>query len=323
MFNRYWREYPWLLQLLLFVIMIFILAGFFMKVVAPAAMSLFTNVKTFDLRSLSKDSPMPQVHAALTWQALSSIAIFLLPSLLFAYQTTPYVAGYLGFRRPGKKMHWWLVTLLMLGAMPVMLQLQAFMRMADLGTEINDRLTDALLRMHTFGDFLGVFFVMAVLPALGEELFFRGIVMRFIAKKNGFAPPQQPAATPAAPGRHERRMFLHIGITAVMFALMHSSVYGFPSILLAGFLLGLVYYLTGSLWCSILAHLVNNGLQIILVYISAASPTLKKAAETDQLPWAVVIAGLALLIFALRRLWQNRTPLPPGWTSDYAPGEQA
>jgi membrane protease YdiL (CAAX protease family) len=112
-----------------------------------------------------------------------------------------------------------------------------------------------------------------------------------------------------------------IGISALMFAILHSSVYGFPSILMAGVLLGLIYYLTGSLWCCILAHLLNNGLQIILVYLSQGTPALKKAAETDQLPWLVVLMAMVLFIFALRRLWQERTPLPPDWTSDYMPDE--
>jgi membrane protease YdiL (CAAX protease family) len=314
MFNRYWRDYPWPLQLLLFVLMIFILAGFFMKVVAPGAMSLFTDVRSFDLQAITPESPMAEIRAALTWQALSSIAIFLLPSLLFAYQTTPHMGSYLGLRRPGKKLHWGLVTLLMLGAMPLMLQLQAWMRMANLGTETHQQLTEALLRMQTFGDFAGVFFVMAILPALGEELFFRGVVLRFLARRNNLL-PQRPGL------RQGSRMLMPIGISALMFAILHSSVYGFPSILMAGVLLGLIYYLTGSLWCCILAHLLNNGLQIILVYLSQGTPALKKAAETDQLPWLVVLMAMVLFIFALRRLWQERTPLPPDWTADYLPDE--
>jgi hypothetical protein len=31
--------------------------------------------------------------------------------------------------------------------------------------------------------------------------------------------------------------------------------------------------------------------------------------------------AMVLFIFALRRLWQERTPLPPDWTSDYMPDE--
>jgi membrane protease YdiL (CAAX protease family) len=188
MFNRYWREYPWLLQLLLFVIMIFILAGFFMKVVAPLTVTLLTDVRNLDLRALSPESPRPMIRAALIWQALSSVAIFTLPSLLFAYQTSPRFRSYLGLVRPGKNIQWVHVVLIMLGAIPLMLQLQAFMRMFDLGVEDNSKLISTLMRMDSFGDFAMVFIIMAMLPALGEELFFRGIVMRFISRKNGFIP---------------------------------------------------------------------------------------------------------------------------------------
>jgi hypothetical protein len=117
-------------------------------------------------------------------------------------------------------------------------------------------------------------------------------------------------------------MFLHVGITGFMFALMHSSLYAFPSILFAGMLLGLIYYLTGSLWCSILAHLINNGLQIIFVYFAQFSPRMKTIAETDQLPWFIVLGGLILFIYSAMQLWKNKTPLPPNWSDDYLPEEQ-
>ncbi len=323
MLNRYWREYPLLVQMLLFVVMIFVLAGFFINVVMPFTIYLFAGTQGIDMQLLTKESHPGEIRAALLWQGLFSMSIFLIPSLLFTYQTTPHRQAYLGLRKPASSAHWILTSLLILGAMPVMLQLQVVLRTIDFGADAaamqaaNDRLTEAFLNMSGPGDFISVFLVMAVLPAVGEELFFRGIIMRFIAKRN------RPffADKPMSSGR-SNGMLLTISITAVLFALMHSSVYGFPSILLAGFILGLVYYLTGSLWCSILAHLINNGLQIVLVYFSRNNTTLMHMGEAEHLPWGIVISGFFIAAAALYLLWKNRTPLAPGWTDDYLAHER-
>ncbi len=326
MLNRYWREYPLLVQMLLFVIMIFVLAGFAIKVVMPVAVHWLTGIQGLDLQQLTKESHPGEIRAALLWQGLFSISIFLVPSLLFTYQTTPHMQHYLGLRKPASSRHWILTALLILGAMPVMLQLQALMRMIDFGADAaalqaaNDRLTEAFLQMPAPGDLIHVFLVMAILPAVGEELFFRGIIMRFIAKRNRrlFADKADAAGSP---GRNSG-MLLAIGVTAILFALMHSSMYGFLSIFFAGFILGLVYYLTGSLWCSILAHLINNGLQIVLVYFSRSNTTLTHMGEADLLPWGIVIFGIFIAAGALYLLWKNRTPLAPGWTDDYLAHER-
>ncbi len=326
MLNRYWREYPLLVQMVLFVIMIFILAGFFIKVVMPVTVHLFTGIRKFDIQLLTKESHPAEIRAGLISQVLVSLSIFLLPSLLFVYHTTPHVRTYLGLRKPTLYTHWILTVLLILGAMPLMLQIQALMKGIDFGEDTaavqaaSDRLSEALLQMSGPGDLVFVFLGMAVLPAIGEELFFRGIIMRFLAKRNRYFFGNDTGVT--TPSGRSKSMFFTISITAVFFTLVHSSVYGMPSILFAGFILGLVYYLTGSLWCSILAHLINNGLQIILIYFSRNNTTLTRIGEADQLPWWLVVSGFFVAGTALYLLWQKRTPLAPGWTDDYLAHEQ-
>jgi membrane protease YdiL (CAAX protease family) len=145
---------------------------------------------------------------------------------------------------------------------------------------------------------------MAILPAAGEELFFRGILMRFIKKRS-------------------RSITFPIIISALMFALVHFSVYGFVPILLSGILLGLIYYLTGSILCSMLFHMLNNGLQIIAVYMGNSNPAIKHAIDSNWVPPYILIGGLLLAGISLYLLWKNRTPLPPDWANDYTQEEIA
>ena len=111
--------------------------------------------------------------------------------------------------------------------------------------------------------------VVAVLPALAEELFFRGFLMA------GF---RKLGAVPA------------IAITALLFAFAHSSIYRLAPTLLIGVLLGVIVWRTGSIVCGIVAHTLNNGLMITLV--SRPNLIAPFAGEgTPYLPWSVVAAG--------------------------------
>ena len=86
-------------------------------------------------------------------------------------------------------------------------------------------------------------------------------------------------------------------------------------------ILALVYYLTGSIWCSILAHLLNNGLQVVLMYLSSENETINAVKESEQLPFYIPLGGLVLFIVCLYGLLKEKTPLSPGWSNDYTQEE--
>src|SRR5690606_15272529 len=121
--------------------------------------------------------------------------------------------------------------------------------------------------------FLKTFAVMALLPAISEELFFRGIIMRMVHQRVG-------------------KVIHAILLSAIIFALMHGNPMGFVSIIIAGAILAAVYYLTGSLWLSMLAHLLNNGLQIILIYLGTSNKAIQAFIDSDSIPLPYVAAGI-------------------------------
>jgi membrane protease YdiL (CAAX protease family) len=167
--------------------------------------------------------------------------------------------------------------------------------------DAEDQMMNAFLRMKTFGDYAKAFTVMAIVPAIGEELFFRGMLLRFAKKRSS-------------------SMVFPILFSAAVFAFVHSNIYGFASIFLAGILLAVIYYLTQSLWCCIVAHMFYNGLQITLQYLMRDSSAASNV-STNTVPLTVLIAGVVLFSSSLFLLVRKKTPLPEGWENDYSAKE--
>jgi membrane protease YdiL (CAAX protease family) len=304
MFNRYWRSFPWYLQLLQLIILIAVMFSFFALGLGSVLLPKLTGYTLTQVGGISEDSPYMLKQAALLWQFLYSFGTFLLPPLLFAYATHPKPASYLGLKKPGRKAHWIIVPLLMLGLIPVLLQIGNWISMLPWGAGTRaeaqklQELTEIMTTMPNAGEFVKIFLLMAVLPALGEEMFFRGLMMRFAAKRSV-------------------KMAFPIILSALMFAYIHANTYGFLSILIAGVVLALIYYWTGSLWLSILAHLLHNGVQITMIYLADSSKVIESMMGANEVPMPLFSGGLILAVAMFWLLWKNRTPLPTNWTEDY------
>lgn len=305
MFNRYWRSYPWYIQFIQFLALLLVLVSFFILGLTPVILKIF-QVPVEALRDLQESSPRNVINAAMLMQLFSSVGIFLAPALLFAYFTHPRPVAYLGLYKPKKKIHWVLPVIIIVSATPLLLAVASWLSGFDLSSDMQqtqdayDNMLKAFLRMDSPVQLLFSIFIMAIVPGFSEELFFRGLIMRFAAKRS-------------------LHRYLPVVLSALVFATMHGNIYGMFPIFIAGILLGLFYLLTGSLWCSILAHICYNGLQVLLVYYSgrqgAGDPT------ESQVPAWSIIAGLLIFIPSLYALWRTREMLPPRWAADYAPGE--
>src|SRR6185312_16722096 len=199
-----------------------------------------------------------------------------------------------GLRAPGKPIHWLLVLVMFIGIMPVFLATENWLSHIILSRDLheqqveNERLTNAFLSMPDLSAFLKTFFVVAIVPAIGEELFFRGVIMRFVKMRT-------------------HKMALPIILSAAAFAYVHTNIYGLPSIFGAGVLLALIYYYTGSILCSMFGHLINNGLQIVIFYLANDNATIKSIMSSNALPAYVPIIGAVIFSIGLYFLWKTRT----------------
>lgn len=112
---------------------------------------------------------------------------------------------------------------------------------------------DKLMAVSGGFDVVLKFIVLCILPAVCEEIYFRGFCQRSIAARWG-----------------GRRALL---ITAAMFALLHGHPYYLHLYFLLGLYLGAIAIATNSLWAAILCHFLNNSWTFI--YHLVEVPSLK------------------------------------------------
>jgi uncharacterized protein len=306
---KYFRTLSWWMQLLWFLL-VAITMLFFISTMVGILLPKFTGIDIVRLTNIGMDTPAYLVRTALVLQGVLNAFAFMVPALLFAYFTHPRPLDYLGLRKPGKNIQILLVILVMLGASPLLMLIDGLISHINFGAGVKaqqaamEGTMNAFLNISSFGGFMRAFVILAVVPALGEELFFRGILLRLTRKK-------------------AKSMTFPVIFTSVVFAAWHSNVTGFVSIFFAGVLLAAIYNLTGSLWCNILGHFFFNGFQVTLAYMGNNNRAVKAFVDSNNVPVFLVIGGAIVFCISFYLLLRNKTPLPHNWMDDYTPEELA
>ena len=323
MFNRYWRSYPWVLQMVLLILMVFTMV-WFATLVALLVLPWVSGVATTALVHVTAASSPAIIRASLLTQAIGHAGMFLIPAWLFAACSHPRVREYLGLRLPGKPVHWLLITGMMLGLIPVFqwgetwtLAHLHFGATADKLQQENSDIISAYMSLGRPADLLLLLFTLALLPALGEELLFRGVLLRMLHNRSrSFALKAAAGNNPLAQDP-QRSMVTPVIITALMFSAIHTNAYGFLFIFIAGCVLALIYFLTGSLLCSIWAHMLYNGTQVALEYYSHHSTTIAHLAEVTPQQPIFPLAGVALFAISFYGLIKTQTPMRANWSDNF------
>lgn len=113
--------------------------------------------------------------------------------------------------------------------------------------EAAETLTQQLLQMHSLTD-LGInLIVIAALPALAEEMLFRGWVQTILFRWFG-------------------SIHTAVWVSAVVFSAFHMQFYGFLPRMILGAIFGYIFIFTGNMFLVILAHAVNNALAVLWAY---------------------------------------------------------
>ena len=138
--------------------------------------------------------------------------------------------------------------------------------------------------------------MIAILPALGEELMFRGVIQRILTNWT-------------------KNYHWGIWITAFLFSAMHMQFYGFLPRMALGAMFGYLLVWTGTMWVPILAHFVNNAMGVLGYYFIGKGVISKDVEEwgtgTEQLPLAIFsIAIVGFLLFLIYRGELHKTKMP-------------
>jgi membrane protease YdiL (CAAX protease family) len=125
------------------------------------------------------------------------------------------------------------------------------------------------------GFFIGLF-IIALLPAFFEEIFFRGVIQNLFTRWWG-------------------RPYIAILITSLFFSLVHGSIFLFISRAVLGIALGMIFYYTQNVWVSFIAHFINNGIAFTqLFFVSGKVSAMEEGTGNVLLDWAG--AGIALVV---------------------------
>jgi uncharacterized protein len=137
------------------------------------------------------------------------------------------------------------------------------------------RMIDLLIAANTFWIMVFNVFMLAVIPAVGEELIFRGVFQKIFYKLF-------------------KSCHLAIWVTAFAFSALHLQFFGFFPRFILGLIFGYLYYWSGTLWLPVISHFVNNAVPVILAYIQGWN---KSRVSFDSLLWKQIIV-LPLMVIA-------------------------
>jgi membrane protease YdiL (CAAX protease family) len=252
--------------------------------------------------------PQPVTTEALKWvQLIQTAALFLLPPFLMAFLWTKQPLEWLKLKSETRGYGLWAIYLMLMAlpainlvgyfnqqmSLPAFLEpLEQWMKTAEANAA---HLTEQFLSVTTFDGLIINILLMALLPAVAEELTFRGVLQRLIQTQ-----------TNEAINREGKRVHLAIWCTAILFSAIHMQFYGFLPRMLMGALFGYTLVWTGSLWIPILMHFTNNAMAVILYFLAIRSGWDMDKVDTigtnDTLWLGVVSMILTIVgIYAFRR----------------------
>ncbi len=124
----------------------------------------------------------------------------------------------------------------------------------------------AMASMKTAWDYIFTMIVIAVAPAIFEEVLFRGGFQQLFIKWFG-------------------NVLIGIIVTSILFSAVHVSYFGFLPRAALGVILGLLFYYGKNIWLNILAHCLNNGIAVTQLYAMSKNGKIPKEALNDNMPF--------------------------------------
>jgi len=235
-------------------------------------------------------------------QLFTVVLLFVTPTLLIAAFGTGEKIGWLRMNKKPRFMTILLAALLILVAQPLidalgvfnegmtlpgsMAGIENWMKEAEIQAH---ELTEAILVMDGVGDLIINIVVIAIAAAVSEEMFFRGLLQRFLVK-------------------FTRNIHIGVWLAAIIFSGLHGQFYGFLPRMLIGAMLGYLFVWSGSLWVPITVHLVNNGMSVFVYYLMQRDilpPEFETAGVESEYGTVLVIISVILSAGLLFLIWKK------------------
>jgi membrane protease YdiL (CAAX protease family) len=195
------------------------------------------------------------------FQLLNQIGVFILPVLLFTFLVSKSGTEYLKLNRGPLAISVMIATIIVFSILPFLNYISQWNQEISFPSSLQwleqwmiskeeqaRVLTEAFLQANTVGGLLVNLFIIALIPAIGEELLFRGVVLRLF-------------------GEIFKNIHVAVFVSAILFSLFHLQFFGFFPRLLLGIILGYLFVFTQNLWVPMAFHFVNNAASVIVYYL--------------------------------------------------------
>jgi membrane protease YdiL (CAAX protease family) len=220
-------------------------------------------------------------------QAVSTLFLFFLPAYFFAKICYKKAEKFLGFNLHINYRQVIIVIAILLltfplsgalgelnEALPIPQNWAAKFKSLELSRRAQEA---ALIQINTFPRYIISLFIIALLPAVFEETYFRAGMQNLFTR--WFKGP-----------------WIAIIVTSIIFSVIHLSYYGFLVRFGLGVILGFVFHYSRSLWLPILMHFLFNGIQVTALYVMNLSGSKQiKDIEQNFPVWMGVVALAALV----------------------------
>jgi len=294
------KYFPPYLKLLSLGILILICLLFTLLIGILTAIPFFGTGVLENITSIDYSNP-ETVSLLKYMQIINQLGLFILPPVIFAFLVNRNISGYLKLNQKPKLLSIIIGTLIIFAAMPFLHWLSNINEMIKFPEFLSwlenwmiesekqaAKLTETFLNVNTFNGFLFNILMIAIIPGIGEELLFRGVLLRLFKEWT-------------------KNIHWAVFISAVLFSAFHLQFYGFSPRLMLGILLGYMFVWTGSIWVPIFIHFINNAAAVIFVYIvnkNKLETNLESFGATDNL-W-LIIGSFLIVAVLLNVIYKKR-----------------
>ena len=223
---------------------------------------LFFGVTITELGTFISNPETPEaVSFVKFYQLINQIGIFIFPVLFYSFFVSTSPGSYLRLDKKPTALSLLVVGLVVYVILPFLnylADLNQQIVLPDLFSGIEQwmkakelqatHLTKIFLRTETIFGLSMNLIIVALIPAIGEELLFRGVLLRLTKEMT-------------------KSTHLAVIITALLFSAIHLQFYGFFPRFLLGLILGYSFVFSQNLWAPIFLHFVNNASSVIIFYM--------------------------------------------------------
>lgn len=280
---------------------IIILSTFFIFLVLGILISILVfRVNFFESAYIFTDlTNQDNVNIIKLLQIVQSTGLFLVPPFLLGYLFENNSFKYLKLKTNPSLLPVVITGIIMIAGIPLinfLASVNAQMKLPEFLSGVEEwmkmkeieaqAITDAFFKVNTLPGFFVNVLMIAIIPAFGEELLFRGVIQRIFKDWT-------------------KNIHWAIFITAFLFSAMHMQFYGFIPRFIMGLFFGYLFVWSGSIWLPIAAHFINNCFAVLFSYLMHLNlvekdiDTIGSSADTIiYLIFSVIITGsLTYLVY--------------------------